>query len=121
MGLYDGAIKELNIAALNPQRRLACLTLQAMCYREKGEADKAQDLLRRGLDLEVLTEDERVTLSYELASLHETTGSVEEAVSMYRQVHSANPSFGDVSNKLFQLTGEEPLDIIDLETEDADL
>jgi pilus assembly protein FimV len=119
MGMYAGAIKELDVAAINPQRRLACLTLQAMCYREKGEADKARELLERGLDLEVLSDEERMTLSYELAALHESSGELEQAIVLYRQVHSVDPAFGDVGNRLFQLTGEEPLDIIELD--DADL
>jgi tetratricopeptide (TPR) repeat protein len=118
MGMYDGAIKELNVAAINPQRRLACLTLQAVCYREKGDPDRARELLQRGLDLEVLTDEERVTLSYELAALHEFRGETDDAIRMYRQVQRANPGFGDVGNKLFQLTGEEPLDIIELEEAD---
>ncbi len=118
MGMYAGAIKELEIAASNPQRRFACLTLQAICYREKGEPDRAEDLLRRGLALSVISRDERIALSYELAVLSEGNGRVEEAIELYREVVRGNPAYQDASDRLFALSGEEPLDIIDLELEE---
>ena len=119
MGMYNGAIKEFDIAAGNPQRRVDCLTLQAICYREKGDPAKAEDLLRRGLALDALTDDERICLSYELAFLFESTGGVDEAIGLYREVSRANPGFHDVSRRLSTLAGEEPLDIIDLELEEG--
>ncbi|WP_129127521.1 tetratricopeptide repeat protein [Geomonas oryzae] len=118
MGMYAGAIKELEIAAANPQRRFACLTLQAICYREKGEPDRAEDLLRRGLALGVISRDERIALNYELAVLFEGTGRVDEAIVFYREVVRGNPAYQDASDRLFALSGEEPLDIIDLELEE---
>ncbi|WP_136526469.1 tetratricopeptide repeat protein [Geomonas ferrireducens] len=118
MGMYAGAIKELEIAAANPQRRFACLTLQAICYREKGEPERAEDLLRRGLALSVISKDERIALSYELAVLFEGTGRTEEAIEFYREVVRGNPAYQNASDRLFALSGEEPLDIIDLELEE---
>ncbi|TSK05301.1 MAG: tetratricopeptide repeat protein [Geobacter sp.] len=118
MGMYAGAIKELEIAATNPQRRFACLTLQAICYREKGEPERAEDLLRRGLALSVISKDERIALSYELAVLFEGTGRTEEAIEFYREVVRGNPAYQNASDRLFALSGEEPLDIIDLELEE---
>ena len=121
MGLYNAAIKEFSIAAGNPQRRLACLTLQAMCYREKGEPEKAEELLQRGRDLDVLSVQERMSLSYELAFLFETTGAADEAIALYREVLEVDPNFHDVAQRLFALAGDEPLDEIELELEEADL
>jgi len=118
MGMYGGAIKEFDVAARNPQRRVGCLTLQAICYREKGESEKAEELLRSGLSLDVLSSEERVCLEYELAVLLEGSGDVEEAISLYREVSRANPGYHDVSRRLSALSGEEPLDIIDLELEE---
>ena len=45
MGLYDDAIGEFEQASHDPQRIADSLTLQAMCYREKGDAVKAEDSL----------------------------------------------------------------------------
>ena len=121
MGLYNEAIKAFAVAAGNPQRRLDCLTLQAICYREKGEPAKAEDLLQRGRDLEVLSSEERMSLDFELAFLLESTGAVEEAVCLYREVHKINPDFHDVARRLYSLAGdeqEESFDIIDLEMEE---
>jgi len=120
MGLYGDAIKEFTVAAGNDRRRLDCLTLQAICFRDKGEPEKAKDLLQRGLSLELLTVAERTSLSYELAVLLETTGDLDGAITLYHEVHQANPSFHDVEYKLSSLVGEEPLDIIELEWEDEE-
>jgi len=118
MGRYDDAIKEFAAAAGNPRRRLDCLTLQAICYRDKGEPGKSEDLLQQGRALEVLSVEERMSLSYELAFLFEATGDLDGAISLYREVHGVNPSFHDVAHKLSSLAGEEPLDIIELELEE---
>ena len=120
MGLYNAAIKEFSVAATNPLRRLDCLTLQAICYREKGEPDKAQDLLQRGRALKVLSAEERMSLSYELAFLLESTGAVEEAIGLYREVLKVNPHFGDVAQKVSALTGDDPLDVIELDLEECE-
>ncbi|MBU5614820.1 tetratricopeptide repeat protein [Geomonas azotofigens] len=119
MGMYAGAIKEFDIAAGNPQRRFDCLTLQAICYRDKGEPDKAEELLRRGLDLGVISKDERTCLNYELAVLAQGRGAVEEAIDLYREVMRANPAYQDASSRLSALSGEEIPDIIDLELEEG--
>ncbi|QXE85308.1 tetratricopeptide repeat protein [Geomonas nitrogeniifigens] len=119
MGMYAGAIKEFEIAAANPQRRFDCLTLQAICYRDKGEPAKAEELLRRGLDLDVISKDERTCLNYELAVLAEGSGAVEKAIELYREVMRANPAYQDASSRLSALSGEEVPDIIDLELEEG--
>ncbi|QWV92220.1 tetratricopeptide repeat protein [Geomonas oryzisoli] len=119
MGMYAGAIKEFDIAAANPQRRFDCLTLQAICYRDKGEPAKAEELLRRGLDLDVISKDERTCLNYELGVLAEARGAADEAIEMYREVIRANPAYQDASNRLSTLSGEEIPDIIDLELEEG--
>ena len=111
MGMYNGAIKEFDIAARNPQRRVDCLTLQAICHREKGDPARAEELLRLGLSLDVLSRDERLLL--------ESTGGVDEAIGLYREVSRANPGFHDVSRRLSTLSGEECLDIIELELEEG--
>lgn len=119
MGMYGGAIKEFDVAARNPHRRLDCLTLQAICFREKGEADRAEDLLRRGLALEVISQPERVCIAYELAALLEDSGTPDEAIELYREVVRANPGYHDASRRLSALSGEEFLDIIELELEEG--
>ncbi len=120
MGLYGEAIKEFTLAAANPQRRLDCLTLQAICYREKGEPAKAEELLQRGRALEVLSVEERMCLAYELAFFYEKTGDVEMAIRLYREVKKIDPAFHDVTRRLSELTGDEAFEIIDLDPEDED-
>lgn len=121
MGKLAGAIKEFALAAGNERRRLDCLILQSICYREMGDADQAQELLQRGLALELLGDDERTSLRYELAYLLEGSGKVEEALDLYRQVYRDNPGFHHVAERIGALAGEEGLDIIELEPEEEEL
>lgn len=105
MGLYDDAIGEFERAAHDPQRKVDCITLQAMCYRDKGETAKAEELLREGVGLNGLRKDERQSLFYELAHLLESTARPDEALTYYLEVQSISPGFRDTSARITALGG----------------
>ena len=44
MGLYDDAVSEFRIAAIDPQRRIDSLTLQGICLRDKGDFAEAEEI-----------------------------------------------------------------------------
>jgi len=120
MGLYDDAIGEFEQAAHDPQRIADCITLQAMCYREKGDAVKAEELLRDGVALKGLRKGEIQSLIYELALLLESTGRPGEALPYYLEVRSISRGFRDTSARISALGGGEDaefrgLNILDLE------
>src|SRR5512137_588794 len=93
MCLFDDAINEFQTASIDPHRKIDCLTLQAICYRDKGDFDKAEEVFRNTLSLHGLTGGETASLSYELAFLYETTGRAEDALRHYRQVQAKHPGF----------------------------
>ena len=107
MGLYDDAIGEFEQASHDPQRIADSLTLQAMCYREKGDAVKAEELLRNGVALKSLRKGEIQSLTYELAHLLETTGRPTEALPYYLEVRSIGRGFRDTSARIAALGGED--------------
>lgn len=121
MGLFDDAIKEFQNASLNPQRKVDCLTLQAVCYREKGEFGMAEELLQNGIGLEELAGAELLSLKYELAFLYENSGRMDDAFSIYSEVNAVNPDFHGVAGKIALLKGvAETQEIIDLDLEDIE-
>jgi tetratricopeptide (TPR) repeat protein len=118
MGLYDEAINEFKAAAQGP-RRIDCITLQAICFREKGLPEMAEKLLKFGIAMDGVSAVDMLNLKYELAFLCETMGRMEEALHYYGEVYETNPEFHNVAQKIASLKGvDEDHDIIELEMDD---
>ena len=100
MCLFDDAINEFQTASQDPQRRIDCLTLEGVCYRDKGDYAKAEEVFNNTLSLQELAGEEIASVRYELAILFEAEGRQEEALHLYRQVQSANPGFRDAAKKI---------------------
>ncbi len=105
MCLFDDAINEFQTASMDPLRKVDCLTLQAICYRDKGDFAKAEEVFRNTLSLHGLTGGETASLSYELAFLYESIGRGEDALRHYRQVQAEHPGFRDAAEKIALLRG----------------
>ena len=126
MGLYDEAIAEMRLAAAAPHLTLSCVTLQGICYREKGDSTMAETMFRRAVDLPGISPDESVGPKYELALLYEATGRLEEAVHLYREVCAVDKGFGDAAAKIVVLQGgaetaeNYDLDLVELELEELE-
>jgi tetratricopeptide (TPR) repeat protein len=114
MGLYDEAMTEFEAAAADPKRRIDCLTLQGVCCRDKGDFARAEALFRDGIALEGLSEEELLSITYELALLHEITGRTEEALAGYRQIEARQHDFRGTREKIARLQGGEDLDELEL-------
>jgi tetratricopeptide (TPR) repeat protein len=123
MGLFDDAINEFQTASIDPRRKIDCLTLQGICYRDKGDNSKAEEVFQNTLSMHDLTIEEMVSLSYELASLYESIGQAEDALRLYRQVRDENPAYRDVTKKIALLHGgdESPgkeMELLELDAEE---
>ncbi|MBJ6726763.1 tetratricopeptide repeat protein [Geomesophilobacter sediminis] len=119
MGMYRDAIKELFQAGRNPRRRLDSLTFQALCYRDLGDNEKAEELLTQGRSLQGVSVEERMWLGYELADLFEQSGKTGAALELYQEVYTWDAGFQDVALRLGRLTGEEKIEEIEeIELED---
>jgi hypothetical protein len=105
MGLYDEAIGELRVAGKDPRRAGACLVLEGVCLREKGDAEAAETVLRSVLSNRGARPEESAAAGYELAVLLESLGRSAEAEELLRHVVSTAPDFADAAAKLRQLQG----------------
>jgi len=117
MGLYDDAVAEFKAAAQDPRRLVDCITLQGICYRDKGEPARAEELFNSGLMLSELSPEEFLCLTYELALTLEQKGDVEKALTEYRKIADVDPAFRDTAGKLEHLghDGLADADLVDLE------
>ena len=114
MGLLDDAVTEFQTAAIDPQRKIDCMTLQGICYRDKGDVAKAEEIFNDALSQNGLTGEERLSLNYELAFLCESVGRQDDALRLYRQVRTINPGFRDAAKKIAHLMGSEQSDEMEL-------
>jgi tetratricopeptide (TPR) repeat protein len=123
MELFTDAITEFQTAAMDPQRKIDCLTLEGICYRDKGEVAKAEEIFINTLSLQGLTGEEQLSLNYELAFLYETVGRQEDALRLYQQVRAINPGFRDAAKKIAHLQGSDDSDemeLLELDVEEFD-
>lgn len=123
MELFADAITEFQTAAHDPQRKIDCLTLEGICYRDKGDVAKAEEIFINTLSLQGLSGEEQLSLNYELAFLYETGGRKEDALRLYRQVRAINPEFRDAAKKIAHLQGSddsEEMELLELDVEEFD-
>lgn len=111
MGLYSDAIAEFETASADPRRRMDCITLQGICYREKGDFAQAEEVLKKGATVRGLSDAEKTSLSYELGLLYEMTGKAGDAVRSYVETYRLAPGFRDTLEKINLLREESGVDL----------
>jgi tetratricopeptide (TPR) repeat protein len=126
MGLFDDAIAEFQAAAFNPRRKIDCLTLEGICYRDRGDFNRAEEVFISARLQTGLSDEELLSLNYELAFLYETVGRSDEALHLYRQVRAADSVFRDAAQRIRLLSGgdalheHDELELLELEVEEFD-
>lgn len=111
MGLLDDAISEFAKGQRDPARFVDCLTLQGLCFADKGDYSNAEKLFRQALASEHLEEDQRLSLGYELGSLFERSEQPEQALASYQSVLGQDASYRDVEEKVAALQQQLPADV----------
>jgi len=106
MGLFDDAISEFAKGQRDPARLVDCLTLQGLCFSDKGDFVNAEKMFLRALDSEHLEENQHLNLGYELGTLYERSEQREDAYASYRTVFEQDPGYRDVREKLAALQAE---------------
>ena len=117
MGLLDDAISEFEKAEKDPARFVDCQTLKGLCYQDKGDLTSAETMYQQALDSQFLQGEQRLSLSFELGALYESSDRLEEALSSYRAVMSQDESFRDVKSRVDAL--QEKLGLVDDQPEES--
>ena len=100
MGLLDDAISEFERVMKDPKRVVDCLTLTGICQAEKGDFSKAEETFKLGLGSAEATNEDLLSLNYELGIICEASGRGAEAIEYFRNVAQRQPGFRDVASKL---------------------
>lgn len=104
-GLLDEAIDEFNLASRDKGLLLECLNLISNCHRLKGNMEEAERWMNRAIKLVPLGSDQYFALMYDLGLIYEIAGDKEQALSVYREIQSWDPTYRGISDKIEKLTG----------------
>jgi tetratricopeptide (TPR) repeat protein len=103
MSLFEDAIAEFSVASRSPERKIDCFILQALCFKESGKVAAAIKLLSQTLEEPDLTENQLVSIKYELALCHEEGGEQTVAKRLYSEIVTLRPDFSDAVVRLTRL------------------
>jgi len=103
MGLYEEAINEFEVAANSPARRIDSLLLQGLCHRDNGDLTEAEKIMTALLQEPSISEDELLSVKYELAACHEISGETDIARRLFTEIVTTRPGFSDAVSRLEHL------------------
>jgi len=103
MGLFDEAISEFIVASKSRERKIDSLVLQAVCFREQGETEKAVEILTDTLNLPEINDDGLLGVKYELAICREALGDDQQARQLYTEIMTIRPDFSDTASRIDSL------------------
>lgn len=108
MELYGEAIKEFRVALRDPRLEGDCYARLGLCAMAESRPDEAIGYYLKELKVEGKTESERKGIMYELALAYEAAGETDEALQLFRSIHSSDPGYREVAEKLAAFESERP-------------
>jgi tetratricopeptide (TPR) repeat protein len=107
-GLIDEAIKELQIAADDPDKKHRNATMLALCYMSKGSYPLAIAEFNKVIESMSPDESTYLHVKYELANAHLSNKDNARALELFSEVQSQNSDFKDVNAKITTLKEQAP-------------
>jgi tetratricopeptide (TPR) repeat protein len=101
---YDTeAIEQLQLAQKNPQHRILSLYLLGLCFCNRGHMDVGLSQLQLAAS-ELPTMDEvKKAVTYDLASVLENLGRLDEAAQQFKQIYLVDIRFRDIEERVSRL------------------
>lgn len=109
MELFDEAVEEFQVAAsmTSPSdgtpRYLQCCNMLGHCFMSKQMPRLAVMWFKKGLEAPDHTEDEYQALRYDLGTVYEQMGELDNAIEVFTEVYGINISYRGVGEKLREL------------------
>jgi len=100
MGLMDDAVAEFDRAMKNPERAIDCLTLKGLCLADSGSLDEAEKAFRAAMEHERASDEERVSINYELGLLYERKERFSDALDCFQYVADTDIFHREVGEKI---------------------
>ena len=107
MGLIDEAINEFKIAMRGERERLKSLEMLGLCYEDKGELKTAELIYKRAIEKETQKDPVKMlAFHYHLGDIYARQGKLKEAIKEFKEIVEIDPDFGDVKEKIKQLSNQ---------------
>ena len=101
---YDEALEHLQLAQKSPKDRLWALYYLAMCFLKKDQTDMAVMQLETARDAIPMMDDLKKKVVYQLGLCAESQGDLEKAYQYYKDVHSTDVGFEDLSERMLAVS-----------------
>ncbi len=108
MMLVDDAIREFELAALDPKRECVCRSMIGMIHIERGNLNEAIDAFLRGLGAPIKDPQQETVLCFEIGAAYEAKKMNKDALSYYQKAMRRDPNYRDVQERVRRLAKNEP-------------
>lgn len=103
MELFDYAISEFEVSALNPPMQFDSYIMLGSCYMEKGDFEKSIEYYKKASQIQGLPKDKLARLNYHLGLAYEANGMLTEAIDTFSLVLKLDQSFSEAHEKIKKL------------------
>ena len=107
MGEIDEAINQFKIAMRGERERLKSLEMLGLCYEDKGDLKTAELIYKRAIEKEAQNDPVKMlAFHYHLGDIYARQGKLKEAIKEFKEIVEIDPDFGDVKDKIKQLSNQ---------------
>ena len=100
LGRTGEAISEFQKAQMNPNKRIAAQFFIGKCFAKQRMFDLAARRFETAIAEKPVFDEEKKELIYELGSVLESQGKMEEAINQYKQIYEVDIGHRDVAAKV---------------------
>jgi tetratricopeptide (TPR) repeat protein len=108
MLLLDDAIREFDVAAMDPKRECVCRSMIGMIQIERGNINEAIEAFLQGLNSAIKDPSQETVLCYEIGAAYEAKKMTKDALSYYQKAMRRDPNYRDVQERVRRLAKAEP-------------
>jgi len=106
MGLFDAAIGEFSQLMRDPAQEVFALSMIGECHESKGALGDAVAFYKKALNRPSISDVEATQLYFQLGSVFQTMGEVNEALYFFEKVLKRDAGFRDVRRRVGELRGQ---------------
>lgn len=103
MMLLDDAIREFELAAMDPKRECVCRSMIGMIHIERGNINEGIEAFLLGLNAPIKDPAQETVLCYEIGAAYEAKKLSKEALSYYQKAMRRDPNYRDVQERVRRL------------------